>query len=148
MEIPNDFKELLGLFNAHRVEYLLVGGYALAHHGAPRYTGDLDLLIHATAENAQRILTALGQFGFGSLKLTVEDFCAPDQVIQLGLPPVRVDLLTSISGVTWEEALRGAEPDRLEDQAVTVIGRAAFIANKRASGRASDLADLEALGES
>lgn len=147
MEIPNDFRELLASFNAGGVEYLLVGGYALAHHGAPRYTGDLDLLVRATPENAQRVLAALEAFGFGSLGLTAGDFCAPDRVVQLGHPPVRIDLLTSLDGVSWEEAVREAETGALLDESVLVIGRAAFIANKRATGRPSDLADLEALGE-
>lgn len=147
MEIPNDFRELLASFNAGGVEYLLVGGYALAHHGAPRYTGDLDLLVRATPENAQRVLAALEAFGFGSLGLTAGDFCAPDRVVQLGHPPVRIDLLTSLDGVSWEEAVREAETGALLDESVPVIGRAAFIANKRATGRPSDLADLEALGE-
>ena len=147
MEIPNDFTELLGLFNANRVEYLLVGGYALAHHGAPRYTGDMDLFIHATPENAERVLAALAAFGFGTLGLTAADFFTPDQVVQLGAPPVRIVLLTGLDGVSWEDAWLGAEPSELEGQPVTVIGRKAFVANKRAAGRPSDLADLEALGE-
>ncbi len=147
MEIPNDFRELLGLFNANRVEYLLVGGYALAHHGAPRYTGDMDLFVHATRENADRIVTSLAAFGFESLGLTADDFCTPDRVVQLGLPPVRIDLLTSLSGVTWEEASHGAEFIQFAEQRVSVIGRSAFIANKRACGRSTDLADLDALGE-
>jgi hypothetical protein len=113
MDLPKDFSELLESFNATGVEYLLVGGYALAHHGAPRYTGDLDLFVHATPENARRILEALEAFGFGSLGLTVEDFSAPDRVVQLGRPPVRVDILTSINGVTWDEAKQGVDLDSL-----------------------------------
>lgn len=148
MEVPKDFSELLESFNANSVEYLIVGGYALAHHGAPRFTGDLDLFIHANPENAERVLSALNDFGFSGLDLTIGDFCHPDRVVQLGLPPIRIDLLTGIDGVTWEEAAREAETGRIEEQTVPVIGRAAFIANKRASGRSTDLADLEALGES
>lgn len=147
MDLPKDFSELLESFSANGVEYLLVGGYALAHHGAPRYTGDLDLFVHATPANARRVLDALEAFGFGSLGLTTEDFCTPDRVIQLGRPPVRVDLLTSINGVTWDEAQQGVETTSVEGQSVPVIGRAAFIANKRATGRATDLADIDALGE-
>jgi len=148
MDLPRDFSELLESFNANGVEYLLVGGYALAHHGAPRYTGDLDLFVHANPENARRILSALEAFGFGSVALTVPDFCAPDQVIQLGRPPIRIDLLTGLDGVTWEEAISGVESSVIEGLPVPVIGRTEFIANKRATGRATDLADLEALGES
>lgn len=148
MDLPKDFSELLESFNANGVEYLLVGGYALAHHGAPRYTGDLDLFVHANPENARRILSALDVFGFGAVALTVADFCAPDRVVQLGRPPIRIDLLTGLDGVTWEEAIRGVESSVVEGLPVPVIGRTEFIANKRATGRARDLADLEALGES
>src|SRR3970282_1292044 len=100
MRIQQDFKELLTLLNSHRVEYILVGAYALAHHGAPRFTGNLDLFIKPDTRNAQRRLAALQDFGFGSVGLEVKDFTEPDQVIQLGVPPVRVDLITSISGVS------------------------------------------------
>ena len=95
MDAQPDFRELLGLFNSHGVEYLVVGAYALAFHGAPRNTGDIDLLVRALPENAQRIVTALEAFGFGTLGLKCEDFLQPDQVVQLGVPPVRVDILTS-----------------------------------------------------
>ncbi len=107
MEVQPDFKELLGLFNAHHVDYLIVGGYALAFHGAPRFTGDLDLFVKPDPQNAQRILEALNDFGFGLLGLTREDFIQPERVVQLGVPPVRLDLITSLTGVTWPEALAG-----------------------------------------
>jgi hypothetical protein len=148
MEVPKDFSELLESFNAYSVEYLIVGGYALAHHGAPRFTGDLGLFVRPTSENAKRVLAALDDFGFAGLDLTIEDFCSPDKVVQLGQPPIRIDLLTGIDGVTWDEAARDAETGRIEELDVMVINRAAFIANRRASGRSTDLADLEALGES
>jgi hypothetical protein len=147
MASQQDFKELLELFNAHRVEYLIVGGYALAFHGAPRFTGDLDLLVNPSPDNATRILGALAAFGFGSLDLTPDDFTTPDRVVQLGVPPVRIDLLTSISGVSWEEARAGSVRGTYGGVAVDFIGRAQFVANKRAAGRRRDLADLEALGE-
>ena len=104
MEIQKDFKELLELFNTHKVEYLIVGGYALAFHGAPRLTGDIDLLIKADPENAKRIINALEEFGFGSMELSEVDFTSPNNVIQLGVPPVRVDIMTSIAAVGWEKA--------------------------------------------
>ena len=107
METQPDFRELLALFSAHHVESLLVGGYALAFHGAPRFTGDLDILLRPDAANAQRILPALGAFGFASVGLTASDFERPDQVVQLGVPPVRIDLITSITGVSWDEAWAG-----------------------------------------
>jgi hypothetical protein len=147
MEIPKDFKELLGLFGAHKVEYLIVGGYALAFYGAPRFTGDIDLLVKADSENAKRILGALEEFGFGSLKLSEDDFTLPNNVIQLGLPPVRVDIMTSLTAVSWEKA----EADKVQgdygDTPTYFISKADFIVNKRALGRKKDLADLEALGQ-
>jgi hypothetical protein len=146
MEIPKDFKELLELFNAHKVEYLIVGGYALAFYGAPRFTGDIDLLVKADSENAKHILSALDEFGFGSLDLSEADFTLPNNVIQLGVPPVRVDIMTSLTAVGWEKA----EADRVQadygDTPTYFISKADFITNKRALGRKKDLADLEALG--
>jgi hypothetical protein len=147
MDVPRDFSELLALFNAHHVDYLIVGAHALAFHGAPRYTGDLDLLVRPDPENAGRILRALDEFGFGSLGLTAEDFTAPDNVIQLGRAPVRVDLVTSITGVSWEQAAAGNVEARYGDLDVRYLGKRELIQNKRALGRKKDLADLEALGE-
>jgi hypothetical protein len=147
MEAQPDFKELLESFNARGVESLIVGGYALAFHGVPRFTGDLDLLVGPGRENARRALAALDDFGFGSLDLAEADFERPEHVIQLGVPPVRVDLLTSISGVDWARAWAGSVTGTYGDVPVRYLGRAEFIANKRASGRARDRADLEALGE-
>ena len=146
MEVHKDFKELLELFNAHGVEYLVVGGYALAAHGAPRTTGDIDLWINPTLDNARRILRALSQF-VAVLDLGVEDFVKPDHVVQLGVPPVRVDVITAIDGVVWDEAW----PNRLAGEYGSVstnyLGLREFIINKRTTGRLKDLADLEALGE-
>ncbi|MEW5722450.1 MAG: hypothetical protein AB1896_05055 [Thermodesulfobacteriota bacterium] len=147
MEVQPDFKELLELLNAHQVDYLIVGGYALAFHGAPRLTGDLDLFVPPDPENAGRLLAALAGFGFGAAGLKPEDFQAPDQVVQLGFPPVRVDFLTSLTGVSWGEALAGRAGGRYGNVPVFYIGRGQLIANKRALGRPRDLADLEALGE-
>jgi predicted nucleotidyltransferase len=146
MEIRTDFKELLELFNKHKVEYLIVGGYALAFHGAPRLTRDIDLFVRPTSENAERILLALDEFGFGSLNLSREDFTTPGMVIQLGVPPVRVDIITRVSGVPWEKADAGKVSGYYGDTPVFFIGREDFIANKRATGRAKDAADIEALG--
>ncbi|MCX5801856.1 MAG: nucleotidyl transferase AbiEii/AbiGii toxin family protein [Candidatus Eisenbacteria bacterium] len=107
MEVVSDFKELLSLFNELRVDFVIVGGYALAFHGAPRFTGDLDVLVRPEPENARRIAEALERFGFKSAGLTAEDFLHPDRVIQLGVAPVRVDIMTSLTGVTSEEAFSG-----------------------------------------
>ena len=145
MEAQPDFRELLALFNAHRVEHMIVGAYALAFHGAPRFTGDLDLFVKPDPDNARRILAALAEFGFASAGLTTEDFTRPDHVIQLGVPPVRIDLITSLTGVSWEEAVAGRTAGSYGDIPVHYIGREQFIANKRATGRKRDLADLEAL---
>ena len=147
MEIQKDFKELLELFNAHKVEYLIVGGYALAFHGAPRFTGDIDLLIKADGENAKRILAALKEFGFGSLELTEDDFILPNKVIQLGLPPVRIDVMTSISGVSWEKAAVDRVQGNYGDIIVPFISKQDFITNKKTLGRNKDLADIEALND-
>ena len=147
MEVQKDFKELLGLFNGHNVEYIIVGAYALAFHGVPRFTGDIDIFVKASPENSQRILSALIDFGFGSLNLTTEDFQKPDSVVQLGVPPVRIDILNSITGVTWEEADKGKKKALYGDIPVNFLGREQYIANKRAIGRKKDLADLESLGE-
>jgi hypothetical protein len=147
METQPDFRELLALFNVRPVEYLIVGGYALALHGAPRFTGDLDIFVNPDAANAPRILTALAAFGFASVGLTLSDFERPDQVGQLGVPPVRIDLITSLTGVSWDEAWAGRIAGRYGDMPVHYIGRAQFVANKRATGRTKDVADLAMLGE-
>ena len=147
MEAQKDFKELLELFNGHKIEYMIVGAYALAYHGAPRFTGDIDILIKPSTENAQRILCALAELGFGALNLTIEDFQNPDSVVQLGVPPVRIDIMTSITGVPWEKADKGKVKGLYGDIPVHFLGRKEYIANKRAMGRKKDLADLESLGE-
>lgn len=147
MGAPSDFKELLALFNANAVDYVIVGAHALAFHGAPRYTGDLDLYVRPGPDNAARVMASLRDFGFGSVGLSEKDFAGPDQVIQLGYPPIRIDLLTSISGVSWEDVFAHRVPGRLDDVPVHYIGRKEFLSNKRASGRKKDLADIEALDE-
>jgi hypothetical protein len=147
MEPPHDFCELLESFNAHDVKAVVVGAYALAYHGIPRTTGDLDLLIDPSPENAERVVRALEDFGFGSLGLTSADFQKPDMVIQLGHSPVRVDLLTSITGVTWAEVWAGRVTDAFGGVPAAFLGRDELRKNKRAIGRHKDLADLEALGD-
>ena len=147
METQKDFKELLELFNAHNVEYMIVGGYALAFHGAPRYTGDIDVYVRPDKENAQRIMTALDEFGFGSVGLENADFAYEDKVVQLGVPPVRIDIITSLSGVSWEEAFSSQVKGKYGDVPVYYIGIDQFIKNKRSTGRIKDMADVEALGK-
>ena len=147
MEVQQDFRDLLALFNAHGVEYVVVGGYALAFHGAPRFTGDLDILVEISAENARRIVQALDEFGFASAGLTGQDFEAADNIVQLGVPPVRIDIMTSITGVSWEEVRDTKSSGRYGELDVPFIGRPQFVRNKKATGRKKDLADIEALGE-
>ena len=145
MEVQPDFRDLLALFNTHKVNYLIVGGYALAFHGVPRYTVDIDIFIKPTIENAKRILLSLDEFGFKSAKLTIDDFVNPDSVVQLGVAPVRIDLLTSLTDLSWEEAFSGRTEGKYGDIIVYYLGRKEFIKNKRATGRTRDLADLEEL---
>jgi hypothetical protein len=145
MELQPDFKELLVLLNAHGVDYLIVGGYALAYHGAPRFTGDLDVFISTTPVNAGKVYSALNDFGFGSVGLTPEDFSRADHVIQLGVPPVRIDFVTTIDGVDWTVAWAGRNHGEYGGVPVCFLGKPEFIKNKKAVGRLKDLADVEAL---
>ena len=147
MEVQKDFKEFLALLNAHEVDFMIVGGYALAFHGAPRYTGDIDVFVKPDRKNAQRIIKVLKEFGFSSLELSIDDFQNEDNVVQLGLPPVRIDIITSISGVSWEQADAAKEHGLYGNVPVNYIGKMQYIANKKAIGRAKDIADIEALGE-
>jgi hypothetical protein len=145
-----DFRDLLAALNASGVRFLVVGAHALAAQGIPRATGDLDVWVEASAENARRVWSALAMFGAPLQTLTVResDFARPDLVIQLGLPPYRIDLLTSISGVSFPEAWEGRLYGTLFDVPVTFIGRTEFVRNKRATARPRDLEDLRSLGES
>ncbi len=124
-----------------------MGGYALAFHGAPRHTGDIDIFVKPDAKNVIRILEALDEFGFGSVGLKEEDLITPNNVIQLGFPPVRIDIITSISGVAWDDAIKKHSKGEYGDIPVYYIGKEHYIINKKASGRKKDLADIEALGE-
>ena len=147
MKLPQDFREFLELFNAKGVEYMIVGSYALAYYGAPRYTGDIDLFVRRTETNAHCIIEALKEFGFSFPNLTWNEFTKDDTVIQLGVPPVRIDILTFLSGMDWDTASKRKVPGEIDGVPVFVIGREDYIANKRARGRIKDLADIEALGE-
>ena len=143
--LSRDFKEFIELLNANAVEYLVVGGYALAAHGHPRYTGDLDIWLSAQPKNIERLLAALTAFGFGSLGLSASDFASPDAVVQLGYPPGRIDLLTGIDGVQFDACYPRRQTVVLGGLALPIIHIDDFKANKRASGRTKDLADLESL---
>ena len=143
--VTKDFEELFACLNARSVEAVIVGGYAFAFHDKPRHTKDIDVFINPTPENAERLLGALENFGFGGLDLTIEDFSRPGQIVQLGVAPNRVALLTTIDGVTFPEAWNGRVEGRYGQTPVCYLGRAELIRNKRASGRLQDLADLEIL---
>src|ERR1035438_6449124 len=148
MAIPalaRDFKEFLKSFNANRVEYLLIGGYAVGIYGHVRATNDLDIWVKVSAENAARIDRALRDFGFAAAELTSDLFLAPNHVVRLGVPPIRIEILTSISGVEFESCYAERETIRIEEIVVHVISLARLRENKAASARAKDLADLEAL---
>ena len=143
--LNSDFKEFAALLDARGVDYLVVGGYALAAHGHPRYTGDIDFWVSPDTVNLVRLLAALQDFGFGSLGLGADDFAA-DTVVQLGHPPRRIDLLTAIDGVSFDDCFARREIVALDGVSLNIIGLDDFKANKRASGRLKDLADLESLG--
>lgn len=142
--LNRDFKEFVALLNSRGVEYLLVGGYALAAHGHPRYTGDIDFWVSPERANIDKLLHVLAEFGFGSLGLVAEDFKG-DTVVQLGRPPQRIDLLTQIDGVSFVDCWIRRQQVRVDGVELHLIGLEDFKANKRASGRLKDLSDLEAL---
>ncbi len=144
-KLQADLREFIALLNSHNVEYLIVGGHAVAFHGHPRFTGDIDFFIRATPANAQRVLSALVSFGFGGVGITENDLIERGRVVSLGHPPNRIDILTSISGVDFESAWEARVQTLLDDQPVALLGRDDLLKNKEASGRQKDKADLEKL---
>jgi hypothetical protein len=142
-----DFRELLSLFNEEGVRYLIVGGFALAHYGRPRYTKGLDVWIDRTGDNPDRVFRALGRFGAPLDDVRVDDFADPEIVFQIGVEPLRIDILSDISGIEFVEAWGRREPSAYGDVALHVIARNDLISNKRASGRPQDLRDVETLLE-
>jgi hypothetical protein len=145
MKLQRDLREFIALLNSHEAEYLLVGGHAVAFHGYPRYTGDIDFLIRPTATNATRVLAVLNAFGFGGVGLSESDFARPGQVVQLGRPPNRIDILTQISGVDFEEAWDGSILTSIDGLPTRILGRDALLKNKSSTDRAKDRADVEEL---
>jgi len=143
--MPPDFVDLLRAFAAADVRYLVVGAYALGFHGRPRATGDLDIWVEATPDNAVRVLSALAAFGAPLHDVSERDFSREGITYQIGLPPLRIDILTQLTGLSfadaWPERMRGP----LGEIQVDFIGREAFMSNKRATGRLKDLADIEGL---
>ncbi len=147
MKVEKDYEELLQLFNKYSVKYCIVGAYALAFYARPRYTKDMDILVEPSAENARRVLESLNEFGFGSLQLSEQDFIELGQIIQLGYEPVRIDLITSIEGMDFQEIWKNRTLGRYGRQQVPFIGLNDLIACKKIAKRSQDLADLEVLQE-
>ena len=147
VELAPDFNEFFGSLIAHEVEFLIVGGYALAFHGAPRYTGDIDVFVRPTTANAERLLEALSAFGFPPSSIRPEDVIDPSRILQMGVEPVQIHVMSAIDGVTWDEAWTGRETGACGSHELPFIGRREFIKNKRAAGRLKDLADIDALGD-
>jgi hypothetical protein len=145
--VNQDFLDLLQSFAARDVRFLIVGAYALGLHGRPRATGDLDIWVEASPENALRVFAALAEFGAPLTEVSVDDFSRPGIVFQMGLPPARIDILTGLSGVAFEAAWPHRVMAPFGPADAPFIGREAFVTNKRATGRAKDLGDLESLGE-
>jgi hypothetical protein len=145
MVLNQDFKEFIQSLNENNVRYLIIGGYAVAYHGHPHYTKDLDVWIELGRENAVNLLKSLNQFGFGSLGLTAEDFLEPDQIIQLGYPPSRIDILNTLEGVDFESCYVSKVIATIDDIPMNFIDLENLRKNKKATGRLQDLADLENL---
>jgi predicted nucleotidyltransferase len=141
--LPPDFKEFLQLLNSNNVEYLLIGGYAVGYYGYPRATADMDIWINATLQNAERLVAAFGEFGFN--KVSTDMFLRESQVIRMGLPPLRIEVLTSISGVSFSECYSERAVVEIDEIKVNLISLDHLKANKKASGRFKDLDDLEHL---
>ncbi len=145
IHLSPDFKEFLKLLNAHQVEYLLIGGYAVSYHGYPRATADMDIWIAMQPANAERIVAVLKEFGFDLPELSPELFLKEWQIIRLGVPPVRIELATTVSGVNFNECYAERIADILDGVKVNLISLRHLKINKKASGRHQDLADLENL---
>ncbi|MEK7706348.1 MAG: DUF6036 family nucleotidyltransferase [Myxococcota bacterium] len=145
MKLARDSREFVELLSSHHVDYVIVGGHAVAYHGYPRFTGDIDVLVRPSTSNAHRVLAALKQFGFGNVGIEIEDLTTPGKVIQLGQPPNRIDIVTRITGVDFDDAWSTKVTAVLDGIPVFILGREGLLKNKRATGRAKDLADVEAL---
>lgn len=145
IHLPNDFKEFLKLLSSQRVEYLLIGGYAVGYHGYPRPTGDLDIWIAVSPPNAEKIVTVLREFGFGVPELSTELFLKKRKIIRMGVSPLRIEITTTISGVKFNECYANRIVDTLDGVEVNLINLNHLKINKKASGRLKDLNDLENL---
>ncbi len=143
--LPSDFKEFLKLLSAHKVEYLLIGGYAVGYYGYPRATADMDIWVAMNKTNSERIVTVLKEFGFNPPELSPELFLKEWQIIRLGVPPVRIELATTVSGVDFSECYAERKVDELDGVKVNLISLRHLKANKKAAGRHQDLADIDKL---
>jgi phage replication-related protein YjqB (UPF0714/DUF867 family) len=143
--LSKDFKEFIELLNENEVRYLVVGGYAVAFHGYPRYTKNLDVWIEMSPKNANKIVSALKKFGFGSLDLKTDDFLESDQVVQLGSPPNRIDILTALKGIQFEACYQARVEVEIQGLTVAFVDLESLKKNKKATGRPQDLADAENL---
>lgn len=142
-----DYRDMLSAFANAEVEYLIIGAYAMAAHGHPRATGDIDLWVQSSPTNAERVMEALSEFGAPLTEVDRDDFQTPDTVFQIGVSPRRIDILTTIEGVNFKEAWPARMDIEIEGLTVPVIGQKHLIKNKRALGRSQDLADIEHLLE-
>jgi hypothetical protein len=145
MELNQDFKEFIELLNVNEVKYLVVGGYAVGFHGHPRYTGDIDFWVAISRENAEKIIVVLRDFGMGVLALQAEDFMKEDMIIQIGYEPNRIDILTSVTGISFEDCYSQKVRAEFDEITVDFIDIRNLKINKAASGRGKDLGDLENL---
>jgi len=145
IRLPPDFKDFLKLLKEHKVRYLLIGGYAVGYHGYPRATADMDIWVEMQPENAEKVVSALREFGFDIPELSAELFLKEKQIVRMGVPPVKLEITTSISGVEFEECYKERVTDRLDGVEVNLISLKHLKINKKASGRYKDLNDLENL---
>ncbi len=145
MNLHQDFKEFIELLNKNNVKYMVIGGYAMALHGLPRYTKDIDIWVKSEKQNAENILVVLNQFGFGSLKITIDDLTKPDTIIQLGYPPIRIDIITELKGLTFDHAYSKKEKIELDQVEINYIDLDSLIINKKSVARDQDILDAKQL---
>ncbi len=145
LELPQDFKELFEFLNANKVEYMLLGGYAVIAYGYVRNTSDIDVVVSDGEENARRLMTALAGFGFGETQLKTELFTEPDSVVRMGIEPIKIEILNYLKGVDFEDAYSRRQSVQVEDINVDLISLSDLLSNKRAVGRLKDLLDVEEL---
>jgi hypothetical protein len=147
LDLAPDFDEFCALLTARAVEFVVIGAHALAFHGAPRFTGDLDILVRPTVDNGARLLSAIADFGFPTASLTAADIVEGTKVIEMGVAPVQIHVMSQIDGITWDEVWASRQLGAFGSGTVAFIGREAFLQNKRAAARPKDLADVDALRE-